>query len=66
MRQSVAWWKWVVIAIGFLIIAVGVGRWVYQRVAVSKAPPPPASPEEAAKELEAYYGYPVKPPPVRR
>jgi hypothetical protein len=47
------------------IIAVAAGRWVYQRVSVSKAPPPPASPEEAAKELEAYYGYPVKPPARR-
>jgi len=66
MRQPVAWWKWVVIVIGLLIIAVGAGRWVYHRVSASKAPPPPASPEEAAKELEAYYGYPVKPPPARR
>jgi len=66
MRQPVAWWKWVVIVNGLLIIAVGVGRWVYHRVSASKAPPPPASPEEAAKELEAYYGYPVKPPPARR
>ncbi|MCC6036759.1 MAG: hypothetical protein LM632_00935 [Armatimonadetes bacterium] len=65
MRQPVAWWKWVVIVIGLFIIAVAAGRWVYQRVSVSKAPPPPASPEEAAKELEAYYGYPVKPPARR-
>jgi len=65
-ENQLAWWKWVVIVIGLLIIAVGAGRWVYQRVVASKAPPPPASPEEAAKELEAYYGYPVKPPPARR
>ena len=63
MRQPVAWWKWVVIVIGLFIIAVAAGRWVYHRVSVSKAPPPPASPEEAAKE---YYGYPLKPSPARR
>jgi hypothetical protein len=45
------------------IIAVAAGRWVYQRVSASKAPPPPTSPEEAAKE---YYGYPLKPSPARR
>lgn len=66
MRREIAWWKWVIIAVGLLIILISVGRWVYQKVAVSRVPPPPASPEEAAKEYEQYLGYPVKPPPARR
>ncbi len=66
MREPVAWWKWVIIVIGLLIIVVGAGRWIYQRFVAHKAPPPPATPEEAAKEYEQYLGYPVKPPPSRR
>ncbi|MGQ9728891.1 MAG: hypothetical protein ACUVSC_10300 [Candidatus Fervidibacter sp.] len=65
MRQTVTWWKWVVIVIGALIILIGVGRWVYQRL-VSTRVPLPASPEQAAKEYEEYIGYPVKPPPAQR
>lgn len=65
MRQTVTWWKWVIIVIGVFIILVGVGKWVYQRI-VSTQVPPSASPEKAAKEYEEYIGYPVKPPPARR
>lgn len=66
MRQPVAWWKWVIIAVGLLIILVGAGRWIYHRVISSRVPPPPASKEEAVKEWEEYLGYPIKSPPGRR
>ncbi len=65
--QQVAWWKWVVIVIGLLIIIVGAGRWVYHRITLSKAPPPPASPQELEKEYrEQVLGYPAQPTPSRR
>lgn len=61
MHQKPSWWQWIVIIIGLLIILVGAGRWVYNRIATSKAPPP-ASPEEAAREYqEQVLGYPSQP-----
>jgi hypothetical protein len=63
MRQQVPLWQWIVIVVGVIIALVYLGRWVHNQLVTSKAPPPPASPEEATKE---YYGYPVKPPPARK
>jgi len=66
MKRQVPLWQWVVIVVGFLIIVVGVGRWVYSRVVASKAPPPPASPQEVEKEYrEQVLGYPGQPPKRR-
>ena len=62
MKGQVPLWKWVVIVIGLLIILVGTGRWIYNRISASKVPPPPASPEEAAREYqEQVLGYPAQP-----
>lgn len=58
-------WQWVIIVVGLLIIVIAAGRWVYSRITVSRVPPPPASPEEAAKEYEQVLGYPVQPPQRR-
>jgi len=61
MQRQVPLWQWVVIVIGFLIILVVAGRWIYNRVIVSKSTPP-ASPAEALKE---YLGYPTQTPKQR-
>ncbi|MCS7265126.1 MAG: hypothetical protein NZ805_09875 [Armatimonadetes bacterium] len=61
MSRQVPLWQWIVIAIGLLIILAGAGRWIYNRLSVSKAPPP-ASPAEVQKEYqEQVLGYPVQP-----
>ncbi|MCS7265128.1 MAG: hypothetical protein NZ805_09885 [Armatimonadetes bacterium] len=62
MQRRVPLWQWVIIVIGLLIVLGVAGRWVYNRIIVSKAPPPPASPEEAFKE---YLGYPTQTPKQR-
>ncbi len=65
MRQQIPLWQWIVIVIGLMIILVGAGRWVYNRVSAGKTPPP-ASPEEVAKEYqEQVLGYPGQPPKRR-
>lgn len=66
MRGQVPLWKWVVIVVGLLIILVGAGRWIYNRISTGKVPPPPASPEEAAREYrEQVLGYPGQTPKRR-
>ncbi len=65
MRQQIPLWQWIVIVIGLMIILVGAGRWVYNRVSAGKTPPP-ASSEEVAKEYqEQVLGYPGQPPKRR-
>ena len=65
MQRFVPLWQWVVIVFGLFVLLIGVGSWVYNRIAMSRALPP-ASPKEAVQEYqEQVLGYPARQPTSR-